>query len=309
MCGIASSQDRKATPNPGEGLRSFLVRNNLPAEKYKQKFIELNKGQLGKNNSLLRGVSYILPNEKSKLIKEPLFGEKYKTFKQKSTDLAGAVFYLVSGHGGPDPGAIGYYNGKTLHEDEYAYDVNLRLARNLLENGAKVYILIQDKKDGIRDDAILATSKRETCMGHKIPLSQLKRLKQRTNLVNKLYQKDKKATYKRCIVLHVDSRSKGKCLDVFFYHHPNSSKGKRLTDNLSAIFTEKYGEHQPNRGYDGVVKSRELYIVRKSIPPVAYVELGNIQNNRDQQRFVKSDNRQALANWLYEGILRDFKQK
>ncbi len=309
MIGIASSQDRKATPKPGEGLYSFLVRNKLSVKKYRQKFIELNKGKFGKNNTLLRGVSYILPNKKSKIIKQPLFGKKYGTFKQKSTDLAGAVFYLVSGHGGPDPGAIGHYNGKTLHEDEYAYDVNLRLARNLLENGAKVYILIQDKKDGIRDDAVLGTSKRETCMGRKIPLSQLKRLKQRTNLVNKLYKKDKNATYKRCIVLHVDSRSKGKRLDVFFYHYPKSRKGKRLTDQLSATLTEKYGYHQPNRGYDGGVKSRELYIVRKSTPPIAYVELGNIQNKQDQQRFVKANNRQALANWLYEGILKDFQKK
>ncbi len=146
-------------------------------------------------------------------------------------------------------------------------------------------------------------------MGRKIPLSQLKRLKQRTNLVNKLYKKDKNATYKRCIVLHVDSRSKGKRLDVFFYHHPKSSKGKRLTDQLSATFTEKYGQYQPNRGYDGVVKSRELYVVRKSILPIAYVELGNIQNKQDQQRFVKANNRQALANWLYEGILKDFQKK
>ncbi len=278
VSGIVLAQDRKATPKPGEGLYSFLVRNKLPVKKYKQKFIELNKGKFGKNNTLLRGVSYILPNKKSKIIKQPLFGKKYGTFKQKTSDLAGAVFYLVSGHGGPDPGAIGHYNGKTLHEDEYAYDVNLRLARNLLENGAKVYILIQDKKDGIRDDAILGTSKRETCMGRKIPLSQLKRLKQRT-------------------------------LDVFFYHHPKSRKGKRLTDQLSATFTEKYGKYQPNRGYDGVVKSRELYIVRKSTPPIAYVELGNIQNKQDQQRFVKANNRQALANWLYEGILKDFQKK
>ena len=53
------------------------------------------------------------------------------------TNLAGLVFYLVSGHGGPDPGAIGIYQGRQLHEDEYAYDIILRLARELLTRGAK----------------------------------------------------------------------------------------------------------------------------------------------------------------------------
>ena len=104
------------------------------------------------------------------------------------------MFYLVSGHGGPDPGAIGIYQGRQLHEDEYAYDIILRLARELLSRGAKVHIIIQDKKDGIRDGHVLANSKRETCMGDPIPLNQVARLKQRCDWVNKLYRKDKAVT-------------------------------------------------------------------------------------------------------------------
>lgn len=306
---IGAAQNRKATPQKGEGMYAFLTRHKISVAKYKTKFIALNKGKFGKNNSLLVGVQYILPNtNKNKLLHEPLFGKKYAKFKQKSSALDGAIFYLVSGHGGPDPGAIGNYGGKFLHEDEYAYDVTLRLAKKLMENGARVYIVIQDKKDGIRDIAVLPTSKRETCMGHRIPLSQLKRLKQRSEAVNDLYRKDKNTTYKRCIVLHVDSRTRGKRLDVFFYHHPNSSKGKRLADELADTFSEKYGEHQPKRGFNGTVSCRELYVVRKTTPPVVFVELGNIQNKQDQIRFVKPNNRQALANWMYEGILRDFQK-
>lgn len=301
------AQDRTAIPKKGEGMHAFLIRHKLSPEKHEKTFISLNKDKLGRNNSLLSGVSYILPNSNA-LIREPLFGTRYGKFKQKSSVMEGSVLYLVSGHGGPDPGAVGNYLGDALHEDEYAYDVTLRLARNLMENGAKVYIVIQDKKDGIRDDAVLGTSKRETCMGKRIPLSQVKRLKQRTEAVNKLYRKDKKSTYKRCIVLHVDSRSKGKRLDVFFYHHPNSVRGKRLADQLADTFAEKYGEHQPSRGFSGTVSCRELYVVRKTKPPVAFIELGNIQNKRDQIRFIKPNNRQALANWMYEAIQKDYQK-
>lgn len=106
---------------------------------------------------------------------------------------------MVSGHGGPDPGAIGIYQGRQLHEDEYAYDIILRLARELLSRGAKVHIIIQDKKDGIRDGHVLANSKRETCMGDPIPLNQVARLKQRCDWVNKLYRKDK-SSYKRAVL-------------------------------------------------------------------------------------------------------------
>ena len=129
-------------------------------------------------------VSPLLAKKKPRTGKESLFGKEYATYQITSNELSGACFYLVSGHGGPDPGAIGIYQGRQLHEDEYAYDIILRLARELLSRGAKVHIIIQDKKDGIRDGHVLANSKRETCMGDPIPLNQVARLKQRCDWVN-----------------------------------------------------------------------------------------------------------------------------
>jgi N-acetylmuramoyl-L-alanine amidase len=35
-----------------------------------------------------------------------------------------------------------------------------------------------------------------------------------------------------------------------------------------------------------------------------YVELANIRNDWDQQRLVLSSNRQAMANWIGEAILK-----
>ena len=48
-----------------------------------------------------------------------------------------------------------------------------------------------------------------------------------------------------------------------------------------------------------------LYLIKNTRPPAVYIELGNIQNVRDQIRFIEENNRQALANWLTEGIIRD----
>lgn len=249
----------------------------------------------------------IAQKKKPRTGKEPLFGKEYATYQITSNELAGACFYLVSGHGGPDPGAIGIYQGRQLHEDEYAYDIILRLARELLSRGAKVHILIQDKKDGIRDGHILGNSKRETCMGDPIPLNQVARLKQRCDWVNKLYRKDK-SNYKRAIFVHVDSRSQGQQTDVFFYNAPKSAKGKRLAENLHGTFNKKYGKHQPNRGFRGTVSERDLYVLRNTSPVAVFLELGNIRNKRDQQRLVLNNNRQALANWIVEGIVKDYKR-
>ena len=67
----------------------------------------------------------------------------------------------------------------------------------------------------------------------------------------------------------------------------------------------KYKEHQKNRGYKGVVKARDLYVLRESKPSAVYIELGNITNEFDQKRLLIVDNRQAIANWLFLGVQKD----
>lgn len=238
---------------------------------------------------------------------EPLFGKKYASYGKVSNSLEGAVFYLVSGHGGPDPGCIGKYKGKELHEDEYAYDIILRLGRELLRRGAKVHFIIQDAKDGIRDDEILSNSKRETCMGETIPLNQVARLRQRCDAINRLYRKEK-SNYKRAVFIHVDSRAKNNQTDVFFYYAPGSTYGKRLAKEMQSTFRAKYNRHQPNRGFEGTVSERNLFVLRESVPVAAFLEVGNIQNARDQKRLVIADNRQALANWMALAIENDYKK-
>jgi N-acetylmuramoyl-L-alanine amidase len=94
---------------------------------------------------------------------------------------------------------------------------------------------------------------------------------------------------------------------VFFYHARGSSKGKRAAGILQKTFQRKYDQHQPGRGYHGTVSDRNLYVVKNTHPVAVYIELGNINHTRDQQRFIIPSNRQALANWLFDGLMEDFK--
>ena len=325
---------QKATPKPGEGISTFLLRHNRAPKKYYDDFIKLNEAKLGKGQTLKLGVTYLIPPVKKKVPasvttagsaakkentgkkqpprkterNEPLFGKLLANVKVTSNRLAGACFYVVSGHGGPDPGAIGRVGKHELHEDEYAYDIALRLARNLMQEGAEVHIIIQDAKDGIRDAAYLSNSKRETCMGAPIPLNQVQRLQQRCDKINALYRNDrKKYKYCRAIFIHGDSRSKGKQTDVFFYHSNRRAESKKLANKMKDTFESKYGKHQPNRGFTGTVSGRNLYVLTRATPVSVFVELGNIQNSLDQKRLVIPSNRQALANWLMEGFLKDYK--
>lgn len=307
----------------GEGIYSLLRKNGLDPSTYLKDFIELNKEKLGAQHILLEGQTYLLPQNTASVRKiaetakpnieiHPIFGKKFEKVEISSQELAGSIFYLMAGHGGYDPGAIGDYGPYQLSEDEYAYDVTLRLARNLVSKGAEVHLIIQDENDGIRDDTILPMDKDEVALTkEKLPYSQKARLRQRTQIVNDLYAKKRtQSTYHRLISIHLDSRNTGENTDVFFYHHHRSKSGEKLANSIHQTFARKYQEHQPGRQYSGSVSSRSsLYVIRNTHPPIVFIELGNIQNSRDQRRFVMKNNRQAVANWIAEGILADYRQQ
>ena len=312
---VSVFSQEKDIPRNGEGIQTFLLRNKRPPQKYTNEFIRLNKDKLGKNNALILNVSYILPpldvasvSNTKKLNskhKEPLFGKGQEEYTIKSLALQGACYFLVSGHGGADPGAIAKVDGKELHEDEYAYDIMLRLAKNLMENGATVHIIIQDARDGIRDGKYLSNSKSETCMGDPIPLNQTARLRQRSNRVNQLSAKATEK-YQRAIFIHLDSRGHKNQVDVYFYHKERNITGKQFADNVRNTFESQYKRHQPGRGFTGTVSARNLYVLNATQPVSIFAELGNMQHPFDQRRYVQEDNRQALANWLLRGFIKDY---
>ena len=86
------------------------------------------------------------------------------------------------------------------------------------------------------------------------------------------------------------------------YHYGTDKDAKDLAYNLQATFEGKYEQFQKGRGYKGYVDNRGLYMLRKVDPTAVYIELANIRNKSDHIRLMESANRQALANWLFEGL-------
>ena len=304
----------KVMAEEGDGIYSLLRRHGVSPTKHYNNFVKLNAEDLGEDESLILGRHYMLPDTlETKTVETveegitySIFGEDFKKVDKASSRLKNTVYYLISGHGGPDPGAIEKHNGKLIAEDEYAYDVTLRLARELISHGAEVHIIVQDGNDGIRDKRILELDTDETVQSQPIPLDQLERLKQRTKAVNDLYTKNT-GKYQRLLVTHVDGRGEGTNIDVFFYHHEKSTNGKRLAESIHQTFLRKYKKFQPNRLYNGTFMERSsLYVVKNTLPAMAYIEIGNIRNKKDQRRILDPDNRQALAKWISEGILLDY---
>ena len=236
----------------------------------------------------------------------PIFGTEHAYTPLASNKLKGKVFYVVGGHGGPDPGAMAKRDNRNLCEDEYAYDVALRLCRNLIAHGATAYMINRDENDGIRSGTYLKCDTDEVLWGDiKMVTSQKARLTQRSDVINELYEKHRLqgVSDQKLIVIHVDSRNTRQKIDLFFYHHPDSDESKALAQKLHKTMRQKYKKHRKSGEYHGTVTARDLHMLRETKPQSVYVELANIKNRYDQQRIVLESNRRALANWLFEGLI------
>lgn len=237
--------------------------------------------------------------------KFPIFGPKYALTPLMSNKLKGQVFYVVAGHGGPDPGAQTKRGNYTMCEDEYAYDVALRFCRNLVMHGATAYMVNRDPNDGIRSEKFLKCDTDEFLWGNiKMSKNHRERLFQRSEVLNKLYDRNllQGVVDQKIIIIHVDSRTRSQQIDLFFYHRANHKPSRDLALDLHKTMKRKYKKYRASGQYHGTVSSRDLHMLRETKAPAVYVELGNIRNTHDQQRIILERNRQAVADWLTEGL-------
>ena len=292
-------------PEPGEGIWSLLRRSGVtPGAESVAEFKAMNAGKFRNGSELRRDVTYRVP---SRSLHVPLFGKSHATVPIKSDQLKGHVYYIVGGHGGPDPGTLGTYDDKQIAEDEIAYDTALRLARELMMDGATVYVIVQDPDDGIRDETYLPVDHDEVYYGNKtIVLNQARRLRTRASIINNLFDEHRKtARSQQVIALHVDSYGYRVEPQVDVHFIVGSRSGKLLAQTVQSTIEDKYRTYQPDRGYKGEIKNRNLMILRETKPTAILIELGNIRHKGDQHRLIKPSNRQTLAEWIKEGLVRE----
>lgn len=310
--GISSYEDAKAIQTYNEKLVTSNKINRLYTKSGKLyvPLEYLNAGE--KDNKIVSDKPDTKPSVKDepRYFNTKLFGKNYQNVEIKDNELQGRYYYISSGHGGCDPGAVGNKDGYVLCEDEYAYDVSLRVARGLLEHSANVYMILQDPNDGIRDDNYLLPDNDEYFYGNDtISTKQTERLNKRTVIMNNLYEKNKaKAKSQTTLIIHLDSRYQDKRIDIFYYHKKDDPVGKEIAKTLYQTIKEKYAANQPGRGYYGTIESRDLLELRKTKANAVYIELGNIQNPNDQIRFIDPNNRQAIANWIVLGLIKQSKK-
>ncbi|GHU63540.1 hypothetical protein FACS1894123_06500 [Bacteroidia bacterium] len=76
---------------------------------------------------------------------------------------------------------------------------------------------------------------------------------------------------------------------------------------MQQVFRSQYKKHQPKRGFSGSVSTRSLAVLTNTNPVSIFFELANMQNPNDQKRYILDYNRQALAEWLALGFIKDYR--
>jgi N-acetylmuramoyl-L-alanine amidase len=311
---------QSVAPQPGEGIWGLLRRSGVtPTAKRVAAFRSLNAEKLGAGDQLKVGVAYRIPDYDGgsantatpaptsapvRTSRYEIFGSQYEMVERRSNRLAGHYYYIVSGHGGSDPGSVGKLNGRSMPEDEIAYDTALRVARELLKDGAMVYMIVRDPNDGIRDAEYLPPDRDEYYYGNvRMSSNYIRRIRQRAEVINKLYDRNKgRARSQQVVAVHVDAMAgrNQPQIDVHFAY--SSDSGRALGRSLQTSIRNQYRAHQPDRGYKGRLVRRDLYILKHTKPVAVLVELGNIRHRGDQIRLTKPSNRQAMAQWIAGGL-------
>ena len=193
-------------------------------------------------------------------------------FKKESANLPSfndgeRVIVIDAGHGGSDPGAIGYDNsGKAV---DYESRINLAIA-----------LLVGEKleRSGIK---IVYTRDSDEYIS----------LKDRSELTNSI----------GCdlfVSIHCNSIEKPSIDGTQVYYHPASEVGTKLAENIYDKIVEMTGL-SPKEIQNG----SHLYVIRTTSVPAVLVETAFISNQSDRNYLLSKSGQETLAEAIYQGIM------
>tara|TARA_R110000868_G_scaffold125037_4_gene330417 strand:+ start:8323 stop:9261 length:939 start_codon:yes stop_codon:yes gene_type:complete len=284
----ASSQDSIQTfiAQKGDGIISVLRREGLDIKTFYQKFLDLNKDQISNGSLLKLGETYIIPNGEnsysnmgriislSENTENPIFDTRFKSLSKKDSTLKNTVYYLL----------FDKFNSDDLQLLKAPIgvrkDLAMGMAKELLEQGARVFLFEYDKqKNQNLGDYVAA--------------------------INQRYLKYREK-YQRLLVLDVDNGDFGKTIMVSVAHHENSEDGKRFANSIERIFKEKNIKLKPANEKGGFfVDKTNLYLANNVLPTMSYIKVEDINKKTTNKRIADSD-KNKFVDVLTTGIQIDY---
>ena len=192
---------------------------------------------------------------------------------RKPKEIYEKVLVIDAGHGGKDVGAIS--KDGNYYEKDINLDIVLKLKELLDKENIKVYYTrTQEETVYLRPRVTLA------------------------NVVDCDY----------FISIHCNSNLLDYPNGTEALYYDRTFKGVRSFD-LATLFSEEIAKNV-NLKNRGTVKkqSDDIYIIDQSVVPTVLIEVGYLSNKNDLNYLNQSDNRQAVARGIYQGIMRAYKE-
>ncbi len=287
-----------AVATSGDGIFSLLRKQGINPAKYYEEFLGLNQENIKNGSELYVGRTYTMPEapdsfkNMGRLVKvaenteSPIFDKELAKLNSKSDKLKNAVYYLISED---DKG-----------DNKFSADITLNLARELLVNGAKVYIL--EKNNESTDVAQQKTGSEDE--GEDDVL--MKTTQSYVSIINKRYLKHS-TKYQRLLVVRSNGLTSSRNLDVSIFHHDKSEEGEKFAKNIQSVFKENSVKSRSFENYAELFDDKNnLFLAKNTLAPITVVEIGDFENNLNQKKFSVRSDKEALAKWLTSGLFKDY---
>lgn len=181
------------------------------------------------------------------------------------------VIVIDPGHGGDDPGAVGYNSaGKAVaYESHINLAIALLVGEKLEESGIKVvYTRNSDKYISLQERSELANS-----IGCDFFVS-----------------------------IHCNSIEKGSINGTQVYYHPVSETGTELAKNIYGNIVD-----MTNLAPKETQNGSHLYVIRTTVSPAVLVETAFISNESDREYLMSKKGQETIAEAIYQGIMETLK--
>lgn len=187
---------------------------------------------------------------------------------QTGGNVSGKTVVIDAGHGGYQPGALGYdSSGKVIAHES---DINLAIAKyvkeGLLQNGVNVEMTRED-------DSYVS-------------------LADRSNLSNSI-------DCSMFVSIHCNSIENKSINGTQVYYHPESEEGTILANNIYNYLVELTGL-APKKTQNGA----NLYVIRTNEKPAVLVETAFISNASDLSYLMSTSGQKTIAEAIVKGIIK-----
>jgi len=270
----------------GDGIFSILRNSGIHPVKYYVNFLDLNKDQIKGASELVEGRKYILPFapdsfknmgvliDVDEAAEAPIFNSELGQLAQKDSTLKNAVYYLI------------YPNITTeAAEGETLDDFTNALSKDLLERGARVYVLKKNKMHSAKNEVNFEND--------------IVEFGEFASIVNKKYLKHN-GSYQRVLIIR-DSEKNTKGISIAMHHYDKSEEGQKLAASFRDIFKNNArGKTNDNQGIAPFTDELSLYLAKNLLPSVTIMNI-----NGDANGILVRSKKSSLPELITKGILQD----